>query len=77
MLHDHSPSPALRWSGRGTTGPGMGITFSYRACLLQLVEHPELLKPAAFCEGASHVRSRIVVAYTMVYIPFRYVFKRP
>ena len=68
MLYGQSLFPASRWLGRGTTGPGMAIALSCRACLLELVKYPELRKPAALYKGASHVRNRIVMAYAMVYI---------
>ena len=40
----------------------MVIAFGGQACLLQTVKYPELWKLAALAEGASHIRSRIVMA---------------
>ena len=46
----------------GDDGPGMAIAFGGQACLLQTVENPELWEPTALGKGASHIRSRIVMA---------------
>ena len=63
MLTWPEPVSGAALVGAGDDGPGHGYRFQfYRARLLQLVEHPELRKPAALCEGASHVRSRVMMA---------------